>query len=374
MARLVLNTVAVKAIKNTPPSSLPNGTSIRIGFIPVTDCAPLIAAEKLGLFESHGLKVSLHCEAGWATIREKMVHGQLEAAHAVAGLILALRLGLQGPSFPVVSPFIFSLQGNAITLSRDLWNRGVRDAGSLKKLIRSQKDRLFTFGVVSTFSAHYFLMRRWLERGGINPETDVRILAFPPSLMAENLGEGLLDGFCAGEPWNSQAVADRTGWCPAVSAELMPQHPEKVLLVAERFANEHADQLRTLCEVFVASCAFCDAAENRAQLAKWLAESGYFTATANVLSRSLVGPFDNGMGQLSETESFHIFSRYEANIPTAGKSAWLLQECKQHGLISADRMGQAETELSIAWRPLNPAAPAIRKTSKRNPKAQLTTA
>ena len=362
----------MKAIRNissaASQAAKTTSTSIRIGFIPVTDCAPLIAAKKLGLFKSHGLDVSLHCETGWATIREKMVHGQLDAAHAVAGLILALRLGLQGPAFPVVSPFIFSLQGNAITLSRDLWNRGVRDASTLKKLIRSQKDRLFTFGVVSTFSAHYFLMRRWLEQGGINPDTDVRILVFPPSLMAENLGEGLLDGFCAGEPWNSQAVADRTGWCPAVSEDLIPRHPEKVLLVAERFANQHTEELMTLCDVFKASCAFCDAKENRAQLAKWLAESGYFTASANVLSRSLVGPFDNGMGKLRETETFHIFSRYEANTPATQHATWLLQECMHNLLLPASQLPQARAELARAWTPLT--SPVTIKSSKRIAKPQ----
>ena len=355
-----------KAVRIKPNRS---GITIRIGFIPVTDCVPLIAAERLGLFKAGGLDVTLHCEVGWAAIREKLVHGQLDAAHAVAGLILALRLGLQGATLPVVAPFIFSLQGNAITLSRDLWNRGARDAVSLKQLIRSQKERLFTFGVVTSFSAHNFLMRRWLQSGGIDPDKDVRIIPFPPNLMADNLAEGLLDGFCAGEPWNSQAVGDRTGWCPAVSADLDPFHPEKVLLVGERFAEQNPTHLDLLCRIFREACAFCDVPENRPQLVKWLVESGGFTANAQVISRSLIGPFDNGIGKLSSAESFHIFSRHEANTPTSKRAEWLLNQCKQHGLLPAGGYEQAEIELrkafNISAKPSLRRSKTIRSSNKR---------
>lgn len=325
------------------------GINIRIGFIPVTDCVPLIAAQRLNLFAKHGLNVSLHCEVGWASIREKFIHGQLDATQAVAGMAVALPLGLQGSPVRVITPFIFSLQGNAITLSRSLWNKGVRDASSLKKLIRSQRDQLLTFGVVSLFSSHNFMLRRWLQQGGIDPDQDVRMLAFPPGLMAENLADGLLDGFCAGEPWGSQAVADGTGWCPALSEDLLPGHPEKVLIIHERLHEEHPDQVRQLCVALTEACRYCEATENRPTLVKWLVDCGSFDVSASVFRRSLIGPFDDGMGRMREAASFHIFNRSDSNQPTPEEIAWLVDECIYHGLLTGVSRSNALKALSASW-------------------------
>lgn len=325
------------------------GNTIRIGFIPVTDCVPLLAAQRLDLFAKNDLNVSLHCEVGWASIREKLIHGQLDATQAVAGMAVALPLGLQGSPVRVITPFIFSLQGNAITLSRSLWNKGVRDASSLKKLIRSQPDQMLTFGVVSLFAAHNFMLRRWLQLGGIDPDRDVRMLAFPPGLMAENLKDGLLDGFCAGEPWGSQAVASGTGWCPAISEDLLPRHPEKVLIMQERLHAEYSHQVQALCSALAEACAYCEAKENRPTLVKWLVECGHFDVNANVFSRSLIGPFDDGMGRMRDAASFHIFARRDSNQATAERATWVVNECSHHGLLPGRVRSDAQSELSRSW-------------------------
>ena len=340
-----------KKLSTRPPSQkLPRtGSPIRIGFIPVTDCVPLIAATRLNLFAENGLNVSLHCEVGWASIREKLIHSQLDATQAVAGMAVALPLGRQGAQLRVITPFIFSLQGNAITLSRDLWNKGVRDASSMRKLIRSRRDQLLTFGVVSLFATHNFMLRRWLQQGGIDPDRDVRMLVFPPGLMAENLADGLLDGFCAGEPWGSKAVADGTGWCPCLSEDLLPGHPEKVLIVNESFNEERPDQVQALCRVLTEACAFCEEKANRLTLVRWLVECGHFDVNASVLRRSLIGPFDDGMGRTRSAESFHIFSRHDSNLPTAARLAWVVDECIHHGLLPGASRPTALKELSASW-------------------------
>ncbi len=219
---------------------------VRIGFQPLVDCAPLLVAREMQLFKKHGVKVDLSCEVGWATIREKLLYGQLDAVHAIAGLALAMRLGLSNPACQVVAPFVFNLHGNAITLSRDLWNRGVRDAASLNKLIRSTPTRRFTFSTVSRFSSHYFLLRQWLIAGGIDVEKDVRIVVLPPTQMVGNLEAGLIDGGCVGEPWNSAAIARGTGWIAATSEQLAPSHPEKVLLTTEKFIHSHPDEVAAI--------------------------------------------------------------------------------------------------------------------------------
>jgi NitT/TauT family transport system ATP-binding protein len=330
-------------------------TPVRIGFIPLVDCAPLLVAQHLDLFRKHGICVELSCEVGWATIREKLLYGQVDAAHAIAGLGLAMRLGLSTPPCEVVAPFVFNLHGNAITLSRDLWNRGVRDAATLKKLIRSTSSRRLTFGMVSRYASHHFLLRRWLASGGIDVEQSVRIVALPPTQMAANLASGLIDGYCAGEPWNSVAVEKGIGWIAATSEQLAPRHPEKVLLMNGSFLKGHQDQAAALVAALLEASTFCDTQENRPQVLQILAESGYFTGLEKALSNSLIGPLDLGTGGRMNAENFHIFHRRDANIPTRERGHWLLEEFVTHGLITQAQRAAGLEALSACWTtaPLN---------------------
>ena len=322
---------------------------VRIGFIPLVDCAPLLVARQMDLFRKHGVHVELSCEVGWATIREKLLYGQLDAAHAIAGLVLAMRLGLSSPPCRVVAPFVFNLHGNAITLSRDLWNRGVRDAASLKKLIRSAFSRRFTFGMVSRYSSHNFLLRQWLQSGGIDVEKDVRIVALPPTQMASSLAEGLIDGYCVGEPWNSYAVERGIGWIAATSEQLAPGHPEKVLLTTERFVTAHAGESQAIIHALKEACEYCDAKENRHEVVRALAESGYFASSEKILKRSLVGPLDLGSEKSVAVTDFHIFHRRDANLPLSDRGRWLLDQFIGHGLLSSAQYTEAASALREAW-------------------------
>lgn len=333
----------------SPPALSGVVQPVRIGFIPLTDCAPLLVAREHGLFRKHGVRVELSCEVGWATIREKLLYGQIDAAHAIAGLALAMRLGLSTPPCRVVAPFVFNLHGNAITLSRDLWNRGVRDAASLKKLIRSSVSRRFTFGMVSRYSSHYFMLRKWLVAGGVDVEKDVRIVALPPTQMAANLAAGLIDGYCVGEPWNSVAVQRGIGWIAATSEQLAQEHPEKVLLTTETFIERHFEEAQAIVGALREACAFCDAKGNRAEVARLLAESGYFSGNEGVLQRSLVGSLDLGTGQTVDASTFHIFHRRDANEPTSERGRWLLDEFISHGLLLPSQRAEGAHALTECW-------------------------
>ena len=322
---------------------------VRIGFIPLADCAPLLVARELDLFRKHGVRVELSCEVGWATIREKLLYGQVDAAHAIAGLALAMRMGLSTPPCRVVAPFVFNLHGNAITLSKDLWNCGVRDARSLKQMVLSNAHRRFTFGIVSRYSSHFCLLRKWLSAGGIDVEKEVRLVALPPTQMAANLAAGLIDGYCVGEPWNSFAVESGTGWIAATSEQLSPGHPEKVLLTTEQFIDQHRDECRAIIEALREACLYCDAIEHRADVAHMLAESGYFPGNEAILKKSLVGPLDLGTGKKSDVTHFHIFQRREANSPTSDRGRWLIDEFIEHGLIHASQRAEASEAIRACW-------------------------
>lgn len=307
-----------------------------------------MAADQLGFFEEQGVRVELHREVGWATIREKILYHELDAAHAPAGLVLSLRLGVHGHQCRSLAPFVFNVNGNAITLSRNLYQRGVRDAASLMKLIRSMPQHLFTFGVVALWSSHHILLREWMTAGGINPDKDVRIVMLPPPQMAGSLAAGLLDGYCAGEPWNSAAILNGTGWCPATSETVSDGHPEKVLLTTEEFAEERANEFAAILRALDQACEYCDNPKNRRQLPRILAVAFRSREDQALLSHSLTGPFDTGLERLS-AERFHVFHRDGVNRPTSAQSRWLLDGFFKHGILESDRRNEAIQAMEECW-------------------------
>ena len=180
----------------------------------------LIVAHELGFFARYGLPVTLSRELGWASVRDKIVHRELDAAHALAPMPFANSLGLGIPPCDCFTALVLNQHGNGITLSNTLWREGVRDGQTLRAHFQQEQQRgPLVFGVVSQFSSHHFLLRGWLARAGFQKK-DVSIVVVPPPQMVANLKAGHLDGFCVGEPWNSVAVQSKAGWCAAVSAEL----------------------------------------------------------------------------------------------------------------------------------------------------------
>lgn len=192
---------------------------LRVGLLPLTDAAPFIVAQELGLFARHGLNVELRREIGWATIREKIIYGELEAAQSPAPMLWSVQLGLGCAPCDVLTALIINLHGKAITLSRALWVAGVRDAATLRQHLRTRRSpEPLTLGIVFSYSSHHLLLRDWLRAAAIDPERDVRIVVVPPDQMVRNLRAHTIDGFCAGEPWNTLAAQQGEGWCPAWSA------------------------------------------------------------------------------------------------------------------------------------------------------------
>ncbi len=309
---------------------------LAVGFLPLTDAAPLVVAQELGLFARHGVSVNLRREVGWATVRDKLRFGELDAAQALAPMLWSTALGLGGARGELVTAFVLNLNGNAITLSRKLRDEGVTDLASLRAVARARRgERKLTLGVVFSYSSHHLLLRNWLRAAGLDPERDVRVVIVPPAQVTRNLAAGTLDGFCAGEPWNSLAVAQGLGWCPAWSAALAPGHVEKVLMVhrdfAERRAAEHAALLAALAE----AASWCDEPQNRRPLAELLAQPAYVNQSVEVLAPALEGFFDTGLGREPATD-FFIFHRGEANVPSLERARGLQRDLVASGLIPGD--------------------------------------
>jgi ABC-type nitrate/sulfonate/bicarbonate transport system substrate-binding protein len=320
--------------KKKPSVSVP---ALHLGFVALADCAPLIMARELGLFTKRGLNVVLHREVGWATIRDKILYGELHAAQAPAGLVVASSCGLGTVQVDCLTGLVLNLHGNAITLSQALWNRGVRDGRTLRQEIVASRQ-LLTFGVVHPFSSHNVLLRHWLRAHGIDPEHDVRIVVVPPPQLHGNLKAGQLDGYCVGEPWNSMAVLARTGWCAAISAELAPGHPEKVLMVTSAFAERSEEQHLALIAALAEACRFCERPENRERIMETLAQPRNVGAPMQALRMSLGSTFDFGNGRVEKVSNFHVFAQGNANEPTAAQGQWVLNGIKECGLADDESL------------------------------------
>ena len=322
------------------PSSHRNSPVLRVGFVPLSDCAPAAAAFERGLFTKHGVRVQMLRQPGWASIRDGLMAGTLDAAHAPA--TLALSPEAPGPHGPLRTAFLFNAQGNAITLSRALHRRGLRDQGDLKSEVRARRGGApLTLASVARFSMHMVLLRQWLGQGGIDPDKDVRLVTLPPRQMAACLAAGQIDGFCAGEPWNTLAVSEGSGWTVATSADLEPGHPEKALLVtrsvAENRAGEHTAMIRALIE----AAAWCDSPAGRRALPALMAQPEWLD-----LPEAITAPaFQN--------EGFVTFYTGGVNEPSPDKAAWLLAALRRQKMLRAPASRDAALLSSFdhaAWR------------------------
>jgi ABC-type nitrate/sulfonate/bicarbonate transport system substrate-binding protein len=304
---------------------------LRVGFVPVVDCAPLVVALERGFFAKHDLEVKLCRELGWATVREKIIYGELDASQAVAGLAMAATCGWGSVASPCVTGMILNTNGNGITLSNLLYAQGVRDARSFKRFLVSDAKTVPVFGTVSPFASHNFLLRQWLRSGGIDPDRDVRIVIVPPPQVCQNLKAGNLDGFCVGEPWNSLAVQNRLGWTVATSTDLSRGHPEKILLVREEFAEKKPEQHLALIAALLEACRWCDDPANGGEIASMLSRPEYLNLPGKVLTPSLSGRYDYGNGRHETIANFFTFHRDDANDPSSGQVDWIAERLVDNG-------------------------------------------
>lgn len=322
MPRSAPNRIAPRPAAVTGRNSRP----LRVGFVPLCDSAPLVVAQEHGFFRRHGLAVELRRELGWAAIREQVVHGRLEAAHALAAMPFAATLGLGTFACPSLTALILNHQGNAITLAHPLALEGVEDARSFGDWVRRTRPAAPpVFGVVSMVSSHRYLLRLWLEQAGLAEGRDVHLVVVPPPQMPAHLKTGTLAGYCAGEPWNSVAIEAGLGWCVATSADLAPGRPEKVLMVREGFAEERAEEHLRLVAALAQACEFCADPTQHDGLAQLLAGRAYVNAPAGLIRRSFGCGFKDRPKSLARPERFTIYAGNDANVPTPELGHWVLR-------------------------------------------------
>jgi ABC-type nitrate/sulfonate/bicarbonate transport system substrate-binding protein len=273
----------------SPVPTRQSARQLRVGYVPLSDCAPIAVAKETGIFERYGLDVVLSREPGWSGVRDKIYHGELDAAQSIAGIAFALSMGFGELRCEVAVPLILNLHGSAITLASFLTPSEIGSGEGLKSYLAESwdKDRPFTLAATHRFSSHHILLQTWLKYHGLSVGTDASIVFLPPRFMPGQLAEGLIDGFCVGEPWNSVAILAGTGWCPADASELAHSHPDKVLLMSGRVLRERRDESVLLVAALLEACKTCQDPSFREDLVRILAADQYTGASPEALRKGL---------------------------------------------------------------------------------------
>jgi hypothetical protein len=238
-------------------------------------------------------------------------------------MLFSIYCGIGVVRRPCLTGLLLGFNGSAITLSKELRDLGARDAASLGNIIRQHKGkRTFTFACVLELSSQNFNLRKWLCSGGIDPDRDVRVAVIPSALVFDTFLAGHLDGYCVAEPWNSAAALSGSGWVAAMTSEIEPNHPEKVLLVLQDFAEKREEEHLRMIAALIEASLFCDAPGNRSELARMLAQPQYFDVDRSLLANALVGPFESGHGR-RPVNDFVIYDARRAGAPTREKGKWV---------------------------------------------------
>jgi nitrate/nitrite transport system ATP-binding protein len=315
--------------------------NLNIGFVPLTDCAPLVVAKEKGLFAKHGLEeVTLSREPSWTAIAEGVTSRRLDAAQMVAGMPLSMTLGFGGEgSLPIVTALILSRNGNAITLSKKFWDQGVRTLQDFKAVLAQTPNQQHTLGMVYPTSMHNLMLRYWLASAGIDPDQDVNLTVIPPPQMVANLSAGSIDGYCVGEPWNSRAVHEGLGYVIATDLDIWPSHPEKVLGVREDWTAQHPETHNALVKALLEACDYCDERRHREEILKWLSKPEYLGPAAAIHARpGFIDPYNRGTGAASEDIwEFNRFHVDQSNCPGRVEGLWILTQLARWGITPFPR-------------------------------------
>jgi ABC-type nitrate/sulfonate/bicarbonate transport system substrate-binding protein len=324
-------------------------TKLRLGIIPLTDCAVIAVAKERGFFTKYGLDVTISREPSWASIRDKVMIGDLDAAHMLAPLPIACTLGLGTSPFPMMTAFSLGLNGNAITVSNALFEQirktdpvgAVAHPASARPLhaaIAARKHAglpLLTFAMVFPFSVHNYYLRYWLAETGIHPDRDLKIIVVPPPRMAEELKAGAIDGFCVGEPWHQMAMTAGLGRVLITGYELWNNAPEKVLGVSQEWMQRHPNTHHAMICALIEAARWLESVEGRSIASEILSQPEYVGVPAEIIKVPLMGNYRYSIdGNTRALPDFHVFSRYAANMPWVSHGLWYLSQMYRWGQLT----------------------------------------
>ncbi|WP_031429434.1 CmpA/NrtA family ABC transporter substrate-binding protein [Methylomicrobium agile] len=359
-AVFIFSTSAVAVTENLEQDSL------KFGFIKLTDMAPLAVAFEKGFFEDEGLSVQLEAQANWKVLLDRVISGELDGAHMLAGQPLGATIGF-GTHADVITAFSMDLNGNAITVSNEIWKKmrpNIPEKGgkpvhpvkadALKPVVDEFKKagKPFNMAMVFPVSTHNYELRYWLAAGGIKPgyysppqdtsgqiDADALLSVTPPPQMPATLDAGTIVGYCVGEPWNQQAVFKGIG-VPVISDyEIWKNNPEKVFGVTKAWADKHPNTHLAVIKALIRAAIWLDEEnnKNRKEAVEMLSQSQYVGADFDVIANSMTGTFEYEKGDKRPLSDFNVFFRYHATYPYYSDAIWYLTQMRRWGQINEEK-------------------------------------
>lgn len=315
-------------------SDAPEKKEVRIGFIPLTDCASVVMASVLGFDEKYGVKIIPTKEASWPGVRDKLVNGELDLAHVLYGLVYGVHMGTAGPKKDMAVLMTLNRNGQAITLSRRLADAGARNVNELAKVMASDR-REYTFAQTFPTGTHAMWLYYWLASAGIHPLRDSKVITVPPPQMVANMRVGNMDGFCVGEPWNHRAILDGIGVTAATTQDVWKDHPEKVLGATAEFVQKHPNTCRAVMAAILEASRWIDAGlQNKLRMAETIAARAYVNTSVDAINQRILGRYQNGLGRTwDDPDHMKFYDGGAVNFPYLSDGMWFLTQHKRWGLI-----------------------------------------
>ena len=315
-------------------SDAPEKKEIRIGFIPLTDCASIVMASVLGLDVKHGVKFVLDKQASWAGVRDKLISGELDMAHVLYGLVYGTHLGIGSTKKDMAVLMTINNNGQAISLSKKLAEKGAVDGASLAKVMKTE-NRDYTFAQTFPTGTHAMWLNYWLAASGIDPVKGVKNITVPPPQMVANMRVGNMDGFCVGEPWNHRAIADGIGITAITTQDIWKDHPEKVLGCQGDFAKKYPNTCRAAIAAVLEASKWIDASlVNKNKMAETIADKSYVNTSVDVINQRILGRYQNGLGKTwDDANHMKFFNDGAVNFPYLSDGMWFLTQHKRWGLV-----------------------------------------
>lgn len=309
-------------------------TDVKVSFIALTDCSSVVMANHLGLDKKYGVKIIPTKEASWAAIRDKLINGENDFSHILYGLIYGLQMGIGGQQKDMSVLMNINNNGQAISLSKALYLKGVTDGEKLKNLMDREK-REYTFAQTFPTGTHAMWLYYWLANYGINPFKDAKVITVPPPQMVANMRSGNMDGFCVGEPWNARAIADGVGFTAITTQEIWQEHPEKVLGTTADFVKKYPNTSRAVTSAILEASKYIDAsAKNKHETATVVSAPAFINTDMNIIQDRMMGRYSNGIGKTwDDPYAMKFYNDGQVNFPYLSDGMWFMTQHKRWGLL-----------------------------------------
>jgi nitrate/nitrite transport system substrate-binding protein len=316
--------------KETTTTSMKSG-KIKIGFIPLTDCASVVMAHELGLYARHGVNVEVSKEASWANVRDKLLTGDLHAAHCLFGMPFSVYTGVGGTAGSEMHvAMMINNNGQAITLAKDFCGQvGFREIDKVAPAVEKLKaKKTVTFAMTFPGGTHDIWLRYWLAAAKVDQRT-VKIITIPPPQMVANMKVGNMDGFCVGEPWGGVAAQQNIGFTHIATQDIWRNHPEKALVVNKDFVAQRRDELKAVMRAVLEASRWLDEPTNRKRAAEVIGQQAYVNAPPEVIEARLMGRYDLGcdLGEHTYTNDYMLFhDGGRVNAPRKAHAIWYMAQ------------------------------------------------